>query len=325
MTSQTDSAPAANPFDSRELRAFVILARCGSFTKAARQLSLSQSAVSHSIKALETDAGCRLLDRMGKTVSLTLAGEQLLRYSEKILTDMGDARAALVQLGKWGHARLRLAASATACQYLLPGVLRQFKRDFPKAIIHIEAVDTPQAMELLHERRVDLAIALQTEDMGGFHFQRLFVDDLAFILAPDHPWVTSGSGPVDVPRQNYIFYRPASQTSRLISDYFQRTGIALNNVIEIGSMEAIKEMAKVGLGIALLPRWMVDKDLRQKTLVAMPVGPRKLRRVWGVLWRREHPLNVAQDAFVKICQRGCERLAAAAEIRPRPDQPLVVD
>src|ERR1700761_8932726 len=138
MTSaENHNSSTAQPFESRELRAFVILARCGSFTRAARELSLSQSAVSHCIKALETDAGCRLLDRMGKTVSLTLAGEHLLHYSEKILTDMDAARPALAQLGKWGHTLLRRAANASTCQYLLPPVLRQFKRDFSKAVIQI--------------------------------------------------------------------------------------------------------------------------------------------------------------------------------------------
>ena len=323
--SQNHSAPATFPFDSRELRAFVLLARCGSFTKAARELSLSQSAVSHSIKALETDAGCRLLDRMGKTVSLTLAGEQLLRYSEKILADMEAARAALAQLGKWGHARLRLAANATACQYLLPSVLRQFKREFPKAIIHVETVDTPDAMQWLHDKRVDLAIAFQNANMASFSFQRLFTDELEFVLTPDHPWIASGSGPVDVARQNYIFYRRGSHTAQLIQDYFQQAQMSLNNAVELGSMEAIKEMAKLGLGIAFLPRWMIDKELRLKTLATLPLGPRKLRRVWGVLWRREHPLNIAQDTFVKSCQRWAERLTAPSDIRPRPDMPVVVD
>src|ERR1043165_5803542 len=115
------------PFDSRQLRAFVTLAKTGSFTVAAKELFLSQSAVSHSIKALEEDTNCRLLDRVGKKIALTPAGEQLLYHAEKILQDMEAARDALEQLNKWGHTRLRLAGSATACQYILPHVLRKFQ------------------------------------------------------------------------------------------------------------------------------------------------------------------------------------------------------
>src|SRR5947209_1534918 len=80
------------PLDTRQLRAFATLARTGSFTLAAKELYLSQSAVSHSMKALEQDVGCRLLDRMGKKVLLTQAGEQLLHHAQKILSEMGEAR-----------------------------------------------------------------------------------------------------------------------------------------------------------------------------------------------------------------------------------------
>src|ERR1043166_5405898 len=114
--------------DSRQLRACSALARTGSFTLAAKELFLSQSAVSHSMKALEEDVGCRLLDRVGKKVFLTEAGEQLLTHTAKILREKKEARESLQQLGKWGKGRLRIGASATACQYIVPKALTDFKR-----------------------------------------------------------------------------------------------------------------------------------------------------------------------------------------------------
>src|SRR4051794_3819436 len=149
------------PLDSRQLRAFSTLARTGSFTLAAKQLFLSQSAVSHSMKALEQEVGCRLLDRMGKKVLLTQAGETLLHHAERILQEMSTARSALEQLGKWGRGRLRLGASTTACQYILPAVLRDFKKEFPTTLISIEPGDTGKALELLRSNRIDLGIMLE--------------------------------------------------------------------------------------------------------------------------------------------------------------------
>src|SRR6202000_728605 len=90
----------SQPLDSRQLRAFSILARTGSFTETAQELHLSQSAISHSMKALEQEIGCRLLDRMGKTVVLTQAGEQLLVSAQKILEEMKAVRSELDHLGK---------------------------------------------------------------------------------------------------------------------------------------------------------------------------------------------------------------------------------
>src|SRR5437867_7566868 len=96
------------PLDSRQLRAFSILARTGSFTDTARELHLTQSAVSHAIKALEEEVRCRLLDRLCKKVILTQAGEQFLVHTERILQEMVTARERLTHLGKWGRGRLRI-------------------------------------------------------------------------------------------------------------------------------------------------------------------------------------------------------------------------
>src|ERR1700733_7849106 len=168
------------PLDSRRLRAFQVLARTGSFTQTARELHLTQSGISHSMKALETETGCRLLDRLGKKVVLTQAGEQLLQYTEKICQEMDAARESLAQLGKGGQGRLRLGASTTACQYLIPPVLREFKESFPHHAITLEPGDTPQLVSALLRRRIDLALTLEAEKEPQLEFHPLFTDELQF-------------------------------------------------------------------------------------------------------------------------------------------------
>src|SRR5438874_234541 len=167
-------------FDLRQFRAFCVLARTGSFTQTARELHLTQSGVSHSMKALESDVGCRLLDRMGKKVVLTQAGEQFLNHATKILQEMQNARASLAQLGKWGRGRLRIGASTTACQHLIPPVLREFKESFPDHIITLEPGDTPQLVESLLLQRIDLALTLEVEREAQLEFHPLFTDELHF-------------------------------------------------------------------------------------------------------------------------------------------------
>src|SRR6185295_17603701 len=101
------------PIDSRQLLAFATVARTGNFTEAGKELFLSQSAVSHAVKALEDELGHQLLDRNGKKLQITPAGEHLLHYAEKILADMSTARAALNQREQWGAGRLRLGANGS--------------------------------------------------------------------------------------------------------------------------------------------------------------------------------------------------------------------
>src|SRR5215469_17036802 len=180
------------PLDGRQLRAFRVLARTGSFTQTARELHLTQSGISHSMKALETEIGCRLLDRLGKKIVLTQAGEQLLKHAEKILSEMQTARESLAQLGKWGKGRLRLGASTTTCQHIIPPVLREFKESFPDHVITIEPGDTPELVSALLRHKIDLALSLEPEKEPQIEFHQLFMDELHFIVSALHPWVTTG-------------------------------------------------------------------------------------------------------------------------------------
>ena len=292
-----------HPIDSRQLRAFAALSRTGSFTLAAKEMFLSQSAVSHSMKALETDVGCRLFDRVGKKVLLTQAGEALLHHTEKILQEMAAARAGLEQLGKWGVGRLRIGASPTACQYILPAVLREFKESFPKCRIAIEPGDTLEAIESVRENRIDLAITIEPRNEDQFEFHPLFTDELTFIVGAMHPWARDGHVVrAEIPKQNYVLYNKKSYTFRMVRDYFNQEDMVLNSVIELGSMEATKELVKLGLGVSILSPWIAQKELLEKSLVALPLGKRKLKRNWGVIHWRGRRMSLAEETFLGLCK-----------------------
>jgi LysR family transcriptional regulator, low CO2-responsive transcriptional regulator len=298
-----------SPLDSRQLHAFVILARTGSFTQTARELFLTQSAVSHSMKALETDIGCRLLDRLGKKVLLTQAGEHLLQHAERILLEMGSARAGIERLGKWGVGRLRIVAPATLCASLLPPVLREFKESFPQSLISIEPGDSFETVGILEDNRADLALTMLPKPDDRFEFLPLFTDELAFIASPLHPWAAAGSVPrAEIARQNLVIYAKKSLTWRLIDEYFREEKIVLNTVIELSSMEAIKELVKLNLGVGILAPWAAQKELRDGSLVALPLGRRKAKRDWGILHWRARRLTLAEETFIGLCRSASEGL-----------------
>ena len=305
----------STPLDSRQVRAFCALARTGSFTQAARELHLTQSGISHSMKALEADIGCRLLDRLGKKVVLTQAGEQLLHHSKKILQEMKTARETLGHLGKWGKGRLRIGASTTACQHIIPPVLREFKESFPEHAITLEPGDTPELVASLLNQRIDLALTLEVEREAQLEFHPLFTDELYFIVAALHPWAKAGRVErSEISRQNYILYNKRSITFRLIEEYFRREQMVLNTVIELGSMEATKELVKLGIGVSILAPWIAQKEIEEGSLVALPLGRRKLQRRWGILHWRGKRLNLAEETFIGLCE------SAAIPLRNPPSR-----
>jgi DNA-binding transcriptional LysR family regulator len=300
-----------DPIDSRQLRAFCVIARNGSFTQTARELNLTQSGISHSMRALENEIGCRLLDRLGKKVVLTQAGEQLLQHAEKILEEMEEARESLTQLGKWGKGRLRLGASTTACQHLIPPVLREFKESFPDHVLTLEPGDSPQLVGSLLRQRIDLALTLEVQREPQLEFHPLFTDELQFLVSALHPWAqTRRVEREEIPRQNYILYSKHSVTFRLIEDYFRGEDMALNTVIEAGSMEATKELVKLGLGVSILAPWIARKELEEGSLVTLPLGRRKLSRRWGILHWRGKRLNLAEETFIGLCRSVTDNLRA---------------
>jgi DNA-binding transcriptional LysR family regulator len=291
------------PLDSRQLRAFSVLARTGSFTQTARELHLTQSGISHSMKALESDTGCRLLDRLGKRVVLTQAGEQLLAHADKILTEMENARESLKQLGKWGKGRLRLGASTTACQQIIPPVLREFKESFPDHTITLEPGDTPQLVASLLKQRLDLALTLEVEREPQLEFHPLFTDDLQFIMSTQHPWAQAGRvDRAEISRQSYILYSKTSITFRLIENYFRQEQMVLNTVLEVGSMEATKELVKLGLGLSILAPWICRREIDEGSLATLPLGRKKLARRWGIVHLRGKRLTLAEETFMGLCR-----------------------
>jgi DNA-binding transcriptional LysR family regulator len=297
------------PLDSRQLRAFRVLARTGSFTQTARELHLTQSGISHSMKALEGETGCRLLDRLGKKVVLTQAGEQLLQHAEKILSEMESARESLKQLGKWGKGRLRLGASTTACQQIIPPVLREFKESFPEHVITLEPGDTPELVGALLKQRIDLALTLEVDKEPQLEFHPLFSDELQFIVSAQHPWAQAGRVErAEIPRQNYILYSKHSVTFRLIENYFRQEEMVLNSVLEVGSMEATKELVKLGLGACILAPWIARREIAEGSLIALPLGRKKLTRRWGIVHWRGKRLNLAEETFIGLCESACAGL-----------------
>jgi DNA-binding transcriptional LysR family regulator len=289
------------PLDSRQLRAFCVLARTGSFTQTARELHLTQSGISHSVKALERDTGCLLLNRVGKTVVLTPWGEQLLHHAERILRQMHTARESLEHLGNWGKGRLRLSASTTACQFIIPHVLREFKKSFPEHIVTIEASDTPGAVQALLQGRVDLALSLDPGGEPQFSFQPLFTDELFFVVGAEHPWASATHIPrPEIPKQSFIYSSKNSVTFRLVESYFRREDLLLNSVIEAGSMEATKELVKLGLGIGIMAKWAAKKELQDRSLLALPLGRKALHRHWGILHWHSKRLTFAAERLIAL-------------------------
>jgi DNA-binding transcriptional LysR family regulator len=290
--------------ETRLLKMFCAVAESGSLAAAASELHLTPSAISHGIKSLETEVGCRLFERAGRRVLLNQAGEQLLQQVRPPLAALAAAGEALKKLGKWGKGRLRLGASAPVCAHILPGVIRELKKANPDMEFRVESGDTPELMEWIRNSKLDLAIGVAPDRQAGLETRPLFRDELMFVLAPSHPW--AAGRPItreELRKQPLIMYRNSSITAGRTKEFFQELDLAPNVMMEIGSIEAIKELVKLNLGVSILAPWTADRELSQGSLKMLPLGPRRLTRSWVIVSLAGRRLTLAEESFCKLCRR----------------------
>jgi LysR family transcriptional regulator, low CO2-responsive transcriptional regulator len=282
---------------------FCAIARNGSVVLASRELHLTPSAVSHGLKALESELGVRLFERTRKRILLNHAGEQLLAKIEQPLAALDAAHKSIQQLAKWGQTRLRIGAAASACQYILPGVIRELKKTNPKLVLQVELGDMADMVKLLEQNRIDLAFGVAREDKEDLETRPIFKDELLFVFSPSHPWATTPSIPrEDLRKQPLIVYQRNSSTTHMIDDYFRELEIVPSTVMEISSIEAIKELVKLDLGVSVLAPWTADKELARGKLMMRPLGPRALSRHWVVAYLKGRRLNLVEETFCRLCR-----------------------
>jgi DNA-binding transcriptional LysR family regulator len=296
--------------DSQYLRVFCVLARHLNMSRAARELELTPSGISHCLKALESDLGCRLFERSSRKISLTPAGLEFRAEAEAILERMSNARSKLRSWVDWRRGGLRLGACNTACQYLLPLALREFRESFPAFTIQIRPCTAQQALDAIAEEQIDLALFVEPPRHGGVNFITIAEDELHFVVHPAHPW-TKRRSERDVAKEKLILPERHNETYHLINQYFEQDGIRIKPFIEIGNEDAIKQFVRLNLGVGLLPRWITLSEIAQGTLSCVSLGRRRLRRRWGILHGGNRQLAFPESVFVNLCRNVAENLMAS--------------
>lgn len=289
--------------DTHQLRVFAAVADNLSFTKAAEALFLTQSAVSHQIAGIERLIGCQLFDRQGRSVALTSAGATLAQHARRVFAALEEAEAAAIHAARPDIGRLRIGASSTACQHIIPEALREFRESFPAYSLAITPGDSPLTAERLLGGEIDLGLMIRLERHKKLAYHELFTDELQFLVSPFHPWAKGGR--VDrrqLPEQHMIVYSRASATFRLIERYLLKMGIPPRDWIELGDMGAIKELVKLGLGISVTAEWTARPEIAERSVVLLPAPGASMKRTWCIATLAGRELSLAEQTFIGLCQ-----------------------
>ncbi len=300
-------------FDARQLHAFVTLVEAGSYTETARRLSLTQSAVSHSMRALEVETGCRLLAKVGNSVMPSEAGEALLHHARIALKEFVKARAALDQLKTWGVRRLRIGASSFLNQRLVPGVLTSLRRQYPRLVVTVKTAVTARDIESLRTGELDWILGEEPPANNDLDFTPFFQSSLRVIVPAAHRWLPRQPVPAtELTREPFLLPERPSSLRSLIERYYLREDKSLNCVAEVDSLETIKELIQAGFGVGILPAWIVKDEIATGALRALPPGRPELHQTWGLLRWRMRPMDAIEVAFSRSCAKAAKKFATAA-------------
>ncbi|MEF7614468.1 LysR family transcriptional regulator [Aquincola sp. MAHUQ-54] len=261
-----------------------------SFSKAAEHLEMSQPAVSHHIKELERRLQLRLVERVGRRVRATEAGGELALHAQRISLALADAEAALTRWTDSAAGKVRIGAGATACIHLLPPMLGRLKRANPQLEIAVSTGNTPEVVRRVEENTLDAALVTLPISSRSLDVTPVLEDPFVAIAPRGAAQGRRSVTAVSLSRHPLVLFEEGANTRALINQWFRDGGLAVRPVMELGSVEAIKEMVAAHLGWSLLPQLGVAQARSRRGIEVLPLSPRLSRTLAWVI-RRDKPLS----------------------------------
>ena len=283
----------------RRLQVFYTVARLLSFTKAAETLHMTQPAVTFQVRQLEDHFNTRLFDRTHNKIVLTDAGQKVYFYAEKIFELNSEMEHSLRALSEDTSGTLSIGGSTTIAQYTFPTLLKGFREKYPELSIRICEANTEGIVAKVESSMIDLGIVeapVSNQDLDVDIFR---ADELVLIMHPEHELAKREYvKPLDIINLPFITREEGSGTKSVIFDYFTKHNIEKNNIdicMELGNSESVKGAVETGIGVSILSKTTIEKELQLKRLSYVPLNPKLTRNFYFVKKRHKFRLKVTDE------------------------------
>jgi molybdate transport repressor ModE-like protein len=298
----------------RHLIALKAIAAHGTFGRAAKELGYTQSAISQQIAMLERIVGQRLIDRPGgpRPVSLTEAGELLLRHADAIAARLQAAQADLLALDAGDAGPLRIGTYQSVGAKVLPALLREFSEQWPEVDITLrESADDEELASMVERGELDLTFVVLPLGPGPYETVELFRDPYVLVVPAGSPLAGRDRPPSlrELVEHPLISYRTCRTTQR-VEDRLRQTGRDPRIVFRSDDNGTMQGLVAAGVGIGVMPLLAVDES--DEAIDVVDLGDRVPPRVIGIAWHRDRRRTRAADAFVELARRQTAAFDAAA-------------
>ncbi len=303
----------------RHLRLVAAVAAVGSLTRAGDQLHLTQSALSHQLRDIEARLGAALFLRVGRRLVLTPAGQRLLASATEVLQRLEEAEHEIREMGRDGAGRLRITTECYTCYHWLPPLLLRYRRIFPHVDVRIDVEATHRPLEALLAGRIELGLMSTPVRDRRLISRRVFDDELVLIASPQHRFARQARVRLAQMRDETLFIYPPREESGPLQKVLIPAGAVPARIEQVQLTEAITELVKAGLGVAILARWAVQPLIDAGAVVGRSLPARGMRRVWSAVMPKDLERVDYVRAFIDLLETHAptDRKAPSARIARR--------
>jgi len=282
-----------------QLRAFYEAAKSTNFTIAAKNLFVSQPAVTIQIKLFEEYCNLRLFKRRGRRMYLTSEGKSLFYYAAQVFELEKDIENVIKDFHGLKRGYVQLGITKTSVKYSIDHIILSFHKSFPDIKINVQEGTSMEMLQGLLHFKNDLALISQVEDNPNIDFTLLGREELFLIVAPDHYFANRTSISFnELDGVPIILKEIGSGTRKLVDNYFERSGIKPEILIETNKVEFIIELVKQGEGISFLAQRVIEKEIANGNLKAIPIKPQNLFLNVGIAYLNDQQLSPAAKALL---------------------------
>lgn len=295
---QTHRPLYLNRLTLRQIQVFLTVTRLNSYSKAAEELALTQPAVSAQIRQLEDVVGEPVFDYLGKQLYLTPVGSALQRAGRDVMQRLIALEMEIAELRGVMQGTLTLAIESSA-QHFMPAELAAFCAEHPAVNIALEVVNHSEVLHRLRENFDDLVVMGQVPTDRALTFIPFRDNELMPVAAPAHRYMNREITLLQLAEEVLLVREAGSGTRKAFESYCLQQSVVFPRRQQLGSLEAIKQGVRAGLGVAVLPREMCARELANGELVALNVRGLPLRRSWCAVYPRGKNLTPVASAFLK--------------------------
>lgn len=285
------------------IEAFVEIANQGTITRAAEVLCLTQPTVTTRLRELERELGQDLFTREKHGMRLTEAGRTLLPYAQRSLQALRDGREALDHLRDATGGKITIGSTPFISTYLLPSLLKNFSMAFPRVHIVVRTGHSEEVLAAVLTEEVQIGLVGRASH-PDIESEKLHEDELVLVVHPDHPF-TSRAGIVidDLSHEKFVLFDRTSPYYELTKSILLDAGVATSAAMELDTVEAAKKMVEEGMGIALLPRIAILRELQLGTVKEVPISDAPtVKREMLAIFRKGVQLGGIARAFLKVVE-----------------------